>query len=68
MPNPNPFEWFKTSLEIIRLAVMLYVRFALSLRAMLRFMRIFRSSLPSTPPSPTTSTASAASPADPSSS
>ena len=28
----NPFRYFKTSPEIIRLAVMLYVRFALSLR------------------------------------
>jgi hypothetical protein len=27
MPKPNPFKWFKTSPEIIRLAVMLYVRF-----------------------------------------
>ncbi|SIT16491.1 putative transposase [Roseivivax lentus] len=32
MTNPNPFKWFKTSPEIIRLAVMLYVRFPLSLR------------------------------------
>lgn len=32
MPKPNPFKWFKTSPEIIRLAVMLYVRFPLSLR------------------------------------
>jgi hypothetical protein len=29
--KPNPFKWFKTSPEIIRLAVMLYVRFPLSL-------------------------------------
>ena len=28
----NPFRYFKTSREIIRLAVMLYVRFPLSLR------------------------------------
>ena len=28
----NPFRYFKTSPEIIRLAVMLYVRFPLSLR------------------------------------
>ena len=28
----NPFRYFKTSAEIIRLAVMMYVRFALSLR------------------------------------
>ena len=32
MANPNPFRYFKTSPEIIRLAVMLYVRFPLSLR------------------------------------
>ena len=32
MPEPSPFKWFKTSPEIIRLAVMLYVRFPLSLR------------------------------------
>ncbi|WP_335948772.1 IS6 family transposase [Salipiger bermudensis] len=32
MTKPNPFKWFKTSAEIIRLAVMLYVRFPLSLR------------------------------------
>ena len=32
MTNPNPFRYFKTSPEIIRLAVMLYVRFPLSLR------------------------------------
>ena len=32
MTKDNPFKWFKTSLEIIRLAVMLYVRFPLSLR------------------------------------
>jgi putative transposase len=29
--NPNPFRYFKTSPEIIRLAVMMYVRFPLSL-------------------------------------
>jgi putative transposase len=28
----NPFRYFKTSLEVIRLAVMMYVRFPLSLR------------------------------------
>ena len=28
----NPFRYFKTSPEIIRLAVMIYVRFTLSLR------------------------------------
>ncbi|GGL81867.1 hypothetical protein GCM10011392_40630 [Wenxinia marina] len=32
MTQPNPFRYFKTSPEIIRLAVMLYVRFPLSLR------------------------------------
>jgi len=32
MTNPNPFRYFKTSPEIIRLAVMMYVRFPLSLR------------------------------------
>jgi putative transposase len=32
MTKVSPFKWFKTSPEIIRLAVMLYVRFPLSLR------------------------------------
>ena len=32
MPNPVSFGYFKTSPEIIQLAVMLYVRFPLSLR------------------------------------
>ena len=32
MPKKSPFRYFKTSPEIIRLAVMLYVRFPLSLR------------------------------------
>ena len=32
MTQPCPFKWFKTSPEIIRLAVMMYVRFPLSLR------------------------------------
>lgn len=32
MANSDPFKYFKTSREIIRLAVMLYVRFPLSLR------------------------------------
>ena len=32
MKNLNPFRYFKTSPEIIRLAVMMYVRFPLSLR------------------------------------
>lgn len=32
MPYRSPFRYFKTSPEIIRLAVMLYIRFPLSLR------------------------------------
>ena len=32
MTKHNPFRYFKTSPEIIRLAVMMYVRFPLSLR------------------------------------
>ncbi|SMX23927.1 hypothetical protein BOA8489_02041 [Boseongicola aestuarii] len=32
MTKPDPFRYFKTNREIIRLAAMLYVRFALSLR------------------------------------
>jgi putative transposase len=32
MTKRDPFKYFKTSPEIIRLAVMLYVRFPLSLR------------------------------------
>jgi putative transposase len=32
MKKPNPFRYFKTSPEIIRLAVMMCVRFPLSLR------------------------------------
>jgi putative transposase len=32
MTKPNPFRYFKTSPEIIRLTVMMYVRFPLSLR------------------------------------
>lgn len=32
MTKPNPFRYFKTGPEVIRLAVMLYVRFPLSLR------------------------------------
>ena len=32
MPNPVSFRYFKTSPEIIQLAVMLYVRFPLPLR------------------------------------
>ena len=32
MPRHSPFRYFKTSPEIIRLAVLLYIRFPLSLR------------------------------------
>ena len=32
MRKKNPFRYFKTSSEIIRLAVMMYIRFPLSLR------------------------------------
>ena len=32
MSIPNPFRYFETSPEIIRVAVMMYVRFPLSLR------------------------------------
>ncbi len=32
MTKRGPFKWFKTSPEIIRMAVMLYFRFPLSLR------------------------------------
>jgi len=32
MQNRNPLRYFKTSLEVMRLAVMMYVRFPLSLR------------------------------------
>ena len=32
MTKPSPFKYFETSPESIRLAVMLYVRFPLSLR------------------------------------
>ena len=32
MPKPSYFRYFKTSAEIIRLAVMMYVRFPLSPR------------------------------------
>jgi putative transposase len=32
MVNKNPFKYFKTSPEIIRLAVMFYVQFPLSYR------------------------------------
>jgi len=31
--NKNPFRYFKTSPEVIRLAVMMYIRFPLSLRS-----------------------------------
>ena len=32
MPRQSPFRYFKTSPELIRLAVVLYIRFPLSLR------------------------------------
>ncbi len=32
MGKPDPFRYFKTTRKIIRLAVMLYLRFPLSLR------------------------------------
>ncbi len=32
MTQPNPFRYFRTSPEVIRLAVMMYIRFPLSLR------------------------------------
>jgi putative transposase len=32
MPRPSPFRYFKTSPEVIRLAVMMYIRFPLSRR------------------------------------
>ena len=32
MTNRSPFRYFKTSPEVIRLAVMMYIRFPLSLR------------------------------------
>jgi putative transposase len=32
MPKSSPFKYFKTSPEILRIAVMMYVRFALSQR------------------------------------
>ena len=32
MTQPSPFKWFKTSPEIIRLPVIMYIRFPLSLR------------------------------------
>jgi transposase-like protein len=34
MTKVSPFKWFKTSPEIIPLAVMMYVRFPLSLRSL----------------------------------
>ena len=30
--SDNPFRWFDSSLEVIRLVVMMYVRYPLSLR------------------------------------
>jgi len=32
MNKPNPFRYFRTSREVIRLTVMMYVRFPLSVR------------------------------------
>ena len=31
-PSPNPFRWFDSSPEIIRLVVLMYVKYPLSLR------------------------------------
>ncbi len=31
-PPPNPFRWFDSSPEVIRLVVLMYVRYPLSLR------------------------------------
>ena len=39
MTKHSPFCYFKTSPKVIRLAVMLYVRFPLSLRNMEDFLR-----------------------------
>ena len=39
MTNHSPFRYFKTSPEIIRLAVMLYVRFPLSLNNVEDFLQ-----------------------------
>ena len=38
MTKRSPFRYFKTSPEVIRLAVMLYVRFPLSLRSVEDFL------------------------------
>jgi hypothetical protein len=50
----NPFKYFKTSPEIIRLAVMMYIRSPLSLRNVedLLHERTFISRLNYTPPLP----------------
>ena len=32
MPRPSPFRYFKTIPDVIRVAVMIYIRFPLSLR------------------------------------
>ena len=32
MPPPDPFRWFDSSPEVIRLVVMMYVKYPLSLR------------------------------------
>jgi putative transposase len=39
MTKPDPFKYFKTSPEIIRLAVMMYVHYPLSLRNMEDLLR-----------------------------
>ena len=39
MPGHSPFRYFKTSPEIIRLAVILYIRFPLSLRSVEDLLR-----------------------------
>ncbi len=46
MSNPSPFRFFKTSREIIRLAVVLCVRTPLSLRNVEDLLREHRSDQP----------------------
>jgi transposase-like protein len=41
MTKRSPFKYFKTSPEIIRMAVMMYVRFPLSLRNVEGFVATF---------------------------
>ena len=49
MTKPSPFRYFKTSPEVIGLAVTMYVRFSLSLRNVedlfLGWFRVFRDRL-----------------------